>query len=148
MIKILWIDDNLDNDLTEKRMALYMETEFDPHFARDASEAYYRLRDEDFNVVIFDLRLPTGPDDMWKEVGDKVSGKNGKKLLELVKNNYNNDFSRHVSTKFGVFSIEAPDENAELFSPPVNLSKNCFMKKTDVYYEEEFISFIHRIHAQ
>ena len=25
MIKLLWIDDNLDHDLTEKRMALYME---------------------------------------------------------------------------------------------------------------------------
>ena len=70
MIKLLWIDDNLDHDLTEKRMALYMEDDIDPHFARDATEAYYRLREDAFDVVIVDLRLPPGPDDMWNEHRD------------------------------------------------------------------------------
>ena len=145
MIKILWIDDNLDHDLTEKRMALYMEPDFDPHFARDASEAYYRLLDEDFDVVIFDLRLPKGADDIWNDLHDQVSGKNGGILLRMVRTNYNNEFARHAQTRLGVFSIEAPDENPELFEPPVNLPKERFMKKTDVYYEEDFINFIHKI---
>ena len=60
MIKLLWIDDNLDHDLTEKRMALYMEDDIDPHFARDATEAYLRLRDEYFDVVIVGLGIAGG----------------------------------------------------------------------------------------
>ena len=38
IIKLLWIDDNLFHDLTEKRMALYMEEDIEPHFATDATD--------------------------------------------------------------------------------------------------------------
>jgi len=147
MIKILWIDDNLDHDLTEKRMALYMEPDFDPHFARDATEAYYRLRSESFNVVIFDLRLPAGADDMWNDLRAQDYGKFGAKLISMVSNGLEDEFKQQSGSRFGVFSIEAPEENPELFEPPVSLPKDRFMKKTDVYYEEDFISFIRKIAA-
>jgi hypothetical protein len=51
-IRFLWIDDNLDQDLREKKMSLYMEDDTEPHFAGDASEAIYRLRDEPFDVIV------------------------------------------------------------------------------------------------
>ena len=145
MIKILWIDDNLDHDLTEKRMALYMEPDFDPHFARDATEAFYRLRDEPFHVVIFDIRLPSGADDMWNDLRKQDYGKYGAKLLSIVSEGRSDLFSKQSDARFGVFSIEAPEENPELFEPPINLSQDYFMKKTDVYYEEDFISFVRKV---
>lgn len=144
-IKLLWIDDNLDHDLTEKRMSLYMEDDFDPHFARDATEAYYKLRDEHYDVVMFDLRLPPGPDDMWRELRERNFGKYGAELLRQVKENANGAFSNLSHTRFGVFSIEAPEENLELFEEPIALPKDHFMKKTDAYYEDDFIRFIRKI---
>jgi len=142
MIKLLWIDDNLDHDLTEKRMALYMEDDFDPHFARDATEAYYRLRDEAFDVIIFDLRLPPGPDDMWNDLRAIGFWKYGAELLKRVSEGKNGLFQKQKYARFGVFTIEAKEENRDLFMEPIFLPEENFMKKTDAYYEEDFIKFI------
>ena len=148
MIKLLWIDDNLDHDLTEKRMALYMEDELDPHFARDATEAFYRLRDEPFDVVIFDLRLPPGPDDMWNELRKEGYWQYGVELLKMVSTGREGPFGNQANAKLGVFSIEAPDHDHDIFQPPINLPAANFMKKTDAYYEEDFINFIHKVAQQ
>jgi hypothetical protein len=148
MIKLLWIDDNLDHDLTEKRLSLYMEDDLDPHFARDASEAFYKLRDERYDVVMFDLRLPPGADDMWQPLRDQNFWKYGAELLRRVRLNTNGDFENQCEARFGVFSIEAPEENQELFEAPIGLPKDHFMKKTDAYYEEDFIRFIRKIANQ
>jgi CheY-like chemotaxis protein len=145
MIKLLWIDDNLDHDLTEKRMALYMEDDLDPHFARDATEAYYRLRDEPFDVVIFDLRLPPGPDDMWNELREEGYWQYGVELLKKVTTGLDGAFANLANARLGVFSIEAPDSDHEIFQPPINLPSENFMKKTDAYYEEDFINFIRKV---
>ncbi|MBK8195384.1 MAG: hypothetical protein IPK76_20020 [Lewinellaceae bacterium] len=146
MIKLLWIDDNLDHDLTEKRMALYMEDDIDPHFARDATEAYLRLREEHFDVVIVDLRLPPGPDDMWNEHRENGIQKFGYVLLSYVLSQIRNDF-RHLSdTHFGVFTIEAQEENPELFLAPISLPEQNFKMKTHAYYENAFVDFIRNVH--
>jgi hypothetical protein len=145
MIKLLWIDDNLDHDLTEKRMALYMEDDLDPHFARDATEAFYRLRDEPFDVVIFDLRLPPGPDDMWNDLRKQDFWQYGVELLKMVSTGLKDKFINQANAKFGVFSIEAPGHDHDIFCPPINLPPNNFMKKTDAYYEEDFINFIRNV---
>lgn len=145
MIKLLWIDDNLDHDLTEKRMALYMEDDFDPHFARDATEAYYRLRDEPFDVIIFDLRLPPGPDDMWNYLREQGYSQYGVELLKIVSNGLKDKFKKQSKAKFGVFSIEAPGQDHDIFIDPIELPQTNFLRKTDAYYEEDFINFIRKI---
>ena len=147
MIKLLWIDDNLDHDLTEKRMALYMEDDIDPHFARDATEAYYRLREDAFDVVIVDLRLPPGPDDMWNEHRDNGVQKYGHVLLSIVKGEMNGHFQHLHATRFGVFTIEAIEENPGLFLPPINLPEANFKMKTHAYYEDAFLDFIRNLNG-
>lgn len=146
MIKLLWVDDNLDHDLLEKRLALLMVDDFDSHFARDATEALYRLRKEKFDVVIFDLRLPSGADDIWD--GFKQSGfqKFGFLLLNMVANNLSTEFSHLRSAHFGVFSIELPEENPELFEAPISLPRINFKMKTHAYYETAFIDFVRQVH--
>ena len=148
MIKLLWIDDNLDHDLLEKRMALMMEDDFDPHFARDATEAFYRLRKEKFDVVIFDLRLPAGPDDMWEPYRNRGMQKFGRALLEMVTTRSGADFTHLVNTRYGVFTIEMAEENPELFEGSINLPKNNFKMKTHAYYEKDFIDFVRKVYKR
>ena len=145
-IKLLWIDDNLDHDLLEKRMALMMVDDFDPHFARDATEAFYRLRKEKFDVVIFDLRLPSGPDDMWDKYRNSGNIKLGFVLLNIIANNSSSDFDHLKDSKFGVFTLEMSEENPELFDAPINLPITNFKMKTHAYYESAFIEFIRNVH--
>lgn len=146
MIKLLWIDDNLDHDLLEKRLALLMVDDFDAHFARDATDALYRLRKETFDVVIFDLRLPPGADNVWNDFKQLGSQKFGSLLLSMVANNLSTEFKHLLNAHFGVFSLELPEENPELFQPPINLSRDNFKMKTHAYYETAFIEFVRQVH--
>jgi CheY-like chemotaxis protein len=147
LIKLLWIDDNLDQDLTEKRMALYMEDDFDPHFARDASEAYDMLANHHFDNVIVDLRLPPGPHDRWNDAWDAGFRKFGIELLRCVFSSDRPIFQHlhEADTRFGVFTIEAENENTELFEPPIGLPKANFKMKTNAYYENDFVDFIRNL---
>jgi len=146
MIKLLWIDDNLDHDLTEKRITLVMEEDIDSHFARDATEAYYRLRKDKFDVVIVDLQLPPGPDDMWNGHREKGFQKFGAALLELVRKPDNEHFGHLSRTQFGVFTIEPREENPELFDPPISLPDENFKVKTHAASENAFLDFIRKVH--
>ena len=145
-IKLLWIDDNLDHDLLEKRMALMMVDDFDSHFARDATDAFYRLRKEKFDVIIFDLRLPPGPDDMWKDYRNVENQKFGFVLLTLIANNIGNEFDHLKDARFGVFTLEMKEENPALFDSPINLRYSNFKMKTHAYYESAFIDFVRNVY--
>lgn len=148
MIKLLWVDDNLDHDLLEKRMALMMVDDFDPHFARDATEAFYRLRKEKFDVVIFDLRLPSGPDNMWEEYHTDGFQKFGFALLSIITTKLVGEFEHLKDTRFGVFTLEMLEENPELFEEPINLPKDNFKMKTHAYYENAFIEFVRKVNRR
>lgn len=145
MIKLLWIDDNLDHDLADFRMALRMHGVISPDFARNATDAYAMLLKKKYDVVIVDLRMPPGPDDMWDEYYKNGEQKFGSVLLKLIHENAEGKFDLN-GTKFGVFSIEPDWENENLFSPPIKLPREHFMVKTDVYDEDDFINFILKIH--
>lgn len=146
IIKLLWIDDNLFHDLTEKRMALYMEEDIEPHFATDATDAFYRLRSEPFDVVIVDLRLPPGPDDMWETYRASNFQKYGYALLCTVLGEQKDNFDHLKDTRFGVFTIEAQEENPELFEAPIRLAEKNFKMKTHAYHENAFIDFIRHVY--
>ncbi|MFN0035014.1 MAG: hypothetical protein ACKVUS_08110 [Saprospiraceae bacterium] len=144
MIKLLWIDDNLDHDLAEFRIALRMHGGISPDFARNASEAYARLLKKTYDVVIFDLRLPPGPDDMWDDLYKAGEQKFGFVLLEKIHLNTGSEGERFNinGTKFGVFSIEPSLENSKLFQPPINLLPDNFKEKVDAVDKNDFIKFI------
>lgn len=144
MIKLLWVDDNLDQDLEEKRMCLLMEDDIESDFAGDATEAYYLLIDREkvYDVVLIDLRHPAGPDDIWNKYREKADRKFGPVLLRMIKENPEGKFSHLSKTRYGVFTIETMEENPELFQPPINLPEKNYKMKTHAYDEMDFINFI------
>ncbi|MBC7775695.1 MAG: hypothetical protein H7246_09685 [Phycisphaerae bacterium] len=144
MIKLLWVDDNLDQDLAEKRMSLLMEDDIESDFAGDATEAYFLLTDieKDYDVVLMDLRHPAGPDDIWNEYAEQADRKYGPVLLKMVKENREGIFSHLSKTRYGVFTIETKEENPDLFQPPISLPDQNYKMKTHAYDETDFINFI------
>ena len=147
MTKILWIDDNLSQDLTDIRMSLIMEDDFDTHFARDATEARNLLLKESFDVIIFDLRLPAGADDFWNERRAQREEKYGRVLLKMIRGNEDGQFSHLKDAKIGVFTIEPKEANKDLFETPILLKPANFAMKTHTFYEDDFIQFIRNVSA-
>lgn len=145
MIKLLWIDDDLFRDLTERRMSVLMDDDLDVHFASDATDAYHRLIDKgnQYDVVIFDLQHPAGPDDMWNKYREKGERRYGIILLKMVRENEGGKFDHLRNTKFGVFSIEPKDANLDLFtSESIKLPRENYLVKTEALEDDTFIDFI------
>lgn len=144
-IRLLWIDDDLNKDLTERRMSLLMDDEIEADFATDATDAYYKLTDKDneFDVVLFDLQHPSGPDDMWNEYRDKGERHFGSVLLRMVKENKDNKFAHLANTRLGVLSIVPYDiVREELNAPPIQLPQENFLLKTRALDDDVFVKFI------
>lgn len=146
MIKLLWVDDNLDQDLAEKRVNLLMQDDIESDFAGDASDAYYYLRDNTYDVVILDLRHPSGPDDMWQKQREEGEQKYGPVLLRTIKENQDGVFNHLKNTRYGVFTIETKDENPGLFEPPINLPEQHYKMKTHATDENDFVDFIRTLY--
>ena len=144
-MKLLWIDDDLFRDLTERRMSVLMDDDLDLHFAGDATDAYYRLIDKEnkYDAVLFDLQHPAGPDDMWNPYREKGERRYGVILLKLVRANVAGKFDHLKNTRFGVFSIEPKEANRDLFeNPAVNLPEENYMVKTQALDDDTFLDFI------
>ena len=148
MIRLLWVDDNLDQDLAEKRMSLLMEDDIESDFAGDATEAYFLLTNQErtYDVVLMDLRLPAGPNDLWIEYEEEADRKYGPVLLRMVKENSDGKFDHLLQTRYGVFTIETKEENPDLFNPPIKLPDTNYKMKTHAYDEKEFIAFIRMLY--
>ncbi len=148
MIRLLWVDDNLDQDLAEKRMSLLMEDDIESDFAGDATEAYFLLTDieKEYDVVLMDLRHPAGPNDLWIPYEEQADRKYGPVLLRMVKENPEGKFSHLSRTRYGVFTIETKEENPDLFQPPINLPEKNYKMKTHAYDEKDFINFIRSLY--
>jgi CheY-like chemotaxis protein len=117
-----------------------MEEDIEPHFAGDASEAVYRLRDEPFDVIIFDIRLPAGKDDGFQEYGIE--------LIKRVKTDNDGSYSKQKNAQLGIFSIESLGNDHPVFQLPIAMPPQNVMRKIDAFYEDDFINFIRELSNQ
>jgi hypothetical protein len=150
-IKLLWIDDDLNKDLTERRMSLLMDDEIEADFATDATDAYYKLADKEnlFDVVLFDLQHPSGPDDMWNEYRDRGERHFGLILLKMVRENKEGVFDHLANAQFGVLSIVPFDiVKEELSAPPIQLPESNFLLKTQALDDDAFIKFVKNLYKK
>jgi hypothetical protein len=147
MIKLLWIDDDFDRDLVEKRMALRMNDDMESHFANNATDAYFLLLENHFDVVIFDMLLPAGPDDLWDKYRVNGFEKYGYALLhEISSNKFQNQIFAHLEyAKFGIFTNDSDDMHPGLFADPIAIKRSNFKMKTNAYHENEFVAFIEQV---
>lgn len=147
MKKILWVDDDLNRDLTRPRMVLLMQDDIDLDLASNASEAYDCLLDNTYDCVLLDLQHPPGLYDMWNSFRDKGERKYGLVLLKMVRENREGKFSHLSDTRFGVLTIETWEENKEaLQAAPIFLPVDNFMSKSkDNLEEDKLLDFINNL---
>jgi CheY-like chemotaxis protein len=125
-----------------------MEEDIEPHFAGDASEAVYRLRDEPFDVIIFDIRLPAGNDEMWADLRDDGFQEYGIELIKRVKTDNDGSYSKQKNAQLGIFSIESLGNDHPVFQLPIAMPPQNVMRKIDAFYEDDFINFIRELSNQ
>ncbi|MBN2047283.1 MAG: hypothetical protein JW750_05535 [Anaerolineaceae bacterium] len=87
--QILWIEDGAIYDMPQLAAPVYMQDCLELTFATDIAGAIEQLTENEFDAVIFDLRLPPGDDLAWIEYysnqnGNKVNALLGFRLLEEI----------------------------------------------------------------
>ncbi len=147
-IKLLWVDNDLFEDLNELRITLYLSDDYEADFALNATEGFNRLRENTYDIVTVDLRLPPGPHNAWLKYAHHSYEEYGCALLKEISEQRDTLFAHLSNTRFGVYSIEDPrDVPRELFEPPVGISHGNYCQKTDRAGDDEFFDFLRKLRA-
>lgn len=118
--RVLWIEDSARFELRNLVGPLFFSGKYDFSLAEDVTTAVHFLRANEYDVLIVDVRLPPGIDDVWRKLYqqtgfDKVHAQLGLKLLRWL-------LARDESInpepppewvkphKVGVFTVESKQE--------------------------------------
>jgi hypothetical protein len=85
--KVLWIEDQGLTDLDVLASYVYLSGEYDLDVAVNVSECLSYLRQREYDIIIFDIRIPPGENLDWRKLFDKLGGneKNAKLGLQLLR---------------------------------------------------------------
>lgn len=70
--RVLWIEDNALTDLHHMQAPIYADGQYDLIIAVDVSDGIRKMEQNEFDVVIVDIRLPPGNERRWKELYVKL----------------------------------------------------------------------------
>lgn len=87
--RVLWVEDSARLELSNLVGPIYFSGKYDFTLAEDVTTAVQVLLAEIFDVLIVDVRLPPGPDPVWRALyqrsgADKVNAQLGIKLLQWL----------------------------------------------------------------
>lgn len=155
MIRILWIEDEVNKGNIEEKVWLEMQGKYKLDIRENATIAVEALTEHVYNGIIIDIRLPPGNDDRWvkkyyREGSDRTYERLGVDLLAYVLDPQNNGVlaANKDLDKIGIFTAEIWN------SLKVELKKHshlkAFIKKKNylhkTYNEEgDFENFIKKI---
>jgi CheY-like chemotaxis protein len=138
--KVLWIEDNADNDLYHLTSPVYIDGRYQLDIATNASEGFFYLNTRSYDIIIVDIRIPPGKDEEWKikyEQLQKQKNTNSNRLgLELLRCIFDENERQPTlkvdqnlsSQRYGVFTVERHEE----LRP--DLKK---LKLTDIKYRQK-----------
>lgn len=145
IIKLLWVDNDLYHDLTELRITLLLSDDFETDFALNATEGFNLLRQNTYDLVVVDLRLPPGPHNDWAKYQNNGFEEYGYALLKEVHERRDLLFSHLKDTCFGVYSIDDPNDVPQLFESPIRLPPQNYCRKTDQASNDEFLDYLQEL---
>ncbi len=145
-IKLLWIDNDLYEDLNEHRIALYLSEKYEADFALNATDGFDMLRRNIYDIVIIDLRLPAGSHDEWKEYSEGDDFQNyGLALLKEVRMN---SLLQHVlKSIIFIYSIEDKKDIPDIDDLLSAFPEHHYRQKTSLSGDMEFLDFLEQIHS-
>ena len=122
--RALWIEDGARSELSHLSGPVLYDGRIELVLAEDVTTAVEYILEEEFDVLVVDVRLPPGDEEYWKELHrkagrDKVHAQLGVQLLRWLLSDesgatYGPDPPRWVSPKrIAVFSVESKLEILE-----------------------------------
>ncbi|GJM34806.1 MAG: hypothetical protein DHS20C18_38070 [Saprospiraceae bacterium] len=155
-LKVLWVEDNADDDLYNLTSPVYIDGRFQLDIAINASEAYFYLNKRVYDVVIVDIRIPPGRDPIWRkkheillETDDVNSNRLGLELLRCIFDNNQQQPTLRIdqnlsSRRYGVFTVEKRDE-LEPFFRKFNLEDLKYRHKNAMMPHTALLDFIEEV---
>ncbi|HMQ49270.1 MAG TPA: response regulator [Saprospiraceae bacterium] len=155
-MKVLWIEDNAENDLYELTSPVYVDGRFKLDIAASASEAYFYLNSRIYDIVIIDIRIPPGRDEVWVKLHQQLQFKNGSDSsrlgLELLKSIFSDlgpqpNLKIHQNSgahRYGVFTVEQREE-LEADLAKLNLAKVKYRRKNAMMPHTALLDFIREV---
>jgi len=154
-LKVLWIEDNADNDLYHLTSPVYIEGRYQLDIATSASEAFFYLNKRAYDIVIIDIRIPPGKDPNWKkkyELLRTAKNANSSRLgLELLKTIFDANGGSTlkieqnlVSDRYGVFTVERLEE-LQPDLQALNLEQLKYKRKNAMMPHTALLDFISEV---
>lgn len=138
--RILWIDDESDGPLVERKNRLE-STGFRLINAYNATEAENLIKSEDYDLYLVDIRLKPGDDDKWLSKYGAQNERLGIELLELILIKLNGDY-----TKIIIYTIETWEDIEPLFlTLGKQLEKQHYLNKNENNHLRSLVKFIGKI---
>jgi CheY-like chemotaxis protein len=154
--KVLWIEDNADNDLYHLTSPVYIDGSFQLDIATNASEAFYYLNKRGYDVIIVDIRIPPGKDPQWQSRHDRLmrnkhtnSNRLGLELLRSIFDENEEQPSLQIDQnmkpeRYGVFTVERHEElESDLLR--LNLDTLKYRRKNAMMPHTALLDFIKEV---
>lgn len=118
--RFLWIEDGAIADYRYLLAPIYVSGQYDPVIALDVCEGIRRLKEQEFDAVIIDIRLPPGDEPEWirlyRQLGsNKATARLGSRLLRSLLKPDGDDIRIEGipewvrSDRFGILTVETED---------------------------------------
>ena len=118
--RFLWIEDGAIADYRYLLAPIYVSGQYDPVIALDVCEGIRRLKEQEFDAVIVDIRLPPGDEPEWirlyRQLGsNKATARLGSKLLRSLLKPDGDDIQIEGvpewvrPQRFGILTVETKD---------------------------------------
>jgi len=146
-LKVLWVEDTADQDLLFMMPPFYLEATVELDIAATATEGYNFLRRHKYDIIVIDIRIPPGRDEMFtKEFLDEhnfaYANKVGLNLLEAIKSASDILVENKDMEKYGIFSIERKEEISDALE---ELGIKNYLKKTSKLQSDALLNFVKKI---
>ncbi|NOU16975.1 MAG: response regulator [Bacteroidales bacterium] len=144
--KVLWIEDQAELDLAALAGPVYTSGEYFLDVAGDASDAWEKIKKNEYDVIIVDIRIPPGDAEAFHKYfivkgHNKNDARLGIQLLYLLlcpeKNSEKDIFNRKLENipswlskeKFGILTVET---EADVEKDRVILGINTYRRKEGI----------------
>lgn len=144
--RILWIEDNADIELPHLAIPVFMHHGYQLTISDNATNAVFQLENQNYDVVIFDIRLRPGNDEEFIErykalIRNNQPPRLGLYILrKLLGQNVDDDYSKSQDSlldakRIGIMSVDSwSDMQKKLesmgISEVVYTQKRAFMPRT------------------
>ena len=153
--KVLWIEDNADNDLYHLTSPVYIDGRYQLDIATNASEAFFYLNQRGYDVIVVDIHIPPGKDPKWRKKYEQLtqfkkanSSRLGLELLRCIFENGDGPALRvdqNLSPeRYGVFTVERHEELESEFRA-LNLEQLKYRRKNAMMPHTALLDFITEI---